>query len=70
MWLRRRATRGQALAEFALVAPIFFALLLSVIVLGLWVFYNQQLQNAAREAAHMDDAAVLAVIDAVSEAVR
>jgi TadE-like protein len=48
-----RATRerGQALAEFALVFPFFMLLLMSVIVLGLWVFYNQQLENAAREAA-------------------
>jgi hypothetical protein len=47
----RREDRGQALTEFALVAPIFFAILLSVIVFGIWVFYNQQLENAAREAA-------------------
>lgn len=52
MWLRGRQSRdGQALTEFALVAPIFFAVLLSIVVLGLWVFYNQQLENAAREAA-------------------
>jgi hypothetical protein len=52
MWLKRRSSDpGQALTEFALVAPFFFAALLSVIVLGLWVFFNQQLENAAREAA-------------------
>lgn len=43
--------RGQSLAEFALVFPFFMLLLMSIIVLGLWVFYNQQLENAAREAA-------------------
>jgi hypothetical protein len=50
MRLRRRS-RGQALLEFALVFPIFFLLLMFVIVLGLYVFYNQQLENAAREGA-------------------
>jgi hypothetical protein len=39
------------MVEFALVFPLFLLLLMSVIVLGLWVFYNQQLENAAREAA-------------------
>jgi len=42
---------GQALAEFALTSPLFLFLLLSVVVLGLWVFFNQQLENAAREGA-------------------
>jgi hypothetical protein len=44
-------TRGQALAEFALVFPIFVLVLFGIISLGLWVFYQQQLSNAAREAA-------------------
>ena len=43
--------RGQALVEFALVFPLFVLLLMSIITFGLYVFYNQQLQNAAREAA-------------------
>jgi hypothetical protein len=47
----RNGARGQALTEFALVVPWFLLLLFSVIVLGLWVFYNQQLENAVREAA-------------------
>ena len=52
MWLSRPSrTRGQALAEFALVFPIFALLLFSIITFGLYIFYNQQLQNAAREAA-------------------
>src|SRR6266511_2340636 len=43
--------RGQALVEFAMVFPLFLLLLMSIITFGLYVFYNQQLQNAAREAA-------------------
>lgn len=53
-WLRRRSrrqSRGQALVEFALAAPLFFMVLTGIIVLGIIVFYNQQLANAAREAA-------------------
>lgn len=53
MRLRRhgRARRGQALVEFALVFPLFFLVLMSIVVFGMYVFYNQQLENAAREAA-------------------
>jgi len=43
--------RGQALVEFALVFPMFLLLLFSIISFGLYIFYNQQLTNAAREAA-------------------
>jgi hypothetical protein len=43
--------RGQALVEFALVIPIFLAVLLSLITLGLYVFYQQQLNGAANDAA-------------------
>jgi uncharacterized protein (UPF0333 family) len=46
-----RRGRGQALVEFALVFPLFLLVLMSIIVFGLYVFYNQQLENAAREAA-------------------
>jgi TadE-like protein len=51
---RRRgwpAGRGQALTEFALVFPLFMMVLFGLIVVGLYVFYNQQLANAARESA-------------------
>jgi hypothetical protein len=55
MWLtlrgRKPRSRGQALVEFVLVFPMFMLLLCSVIVLGLYVFYNQQLANATSEAA-------------------
>jgi TadE-like protein len=46
-----RPRRGQALVEFALVFPLFMLLLMSIITFGLYIFYNQQLSNAAREAA-------------------
>jgi hypothetical protein len=49
--MRLKHRRGQALVEFALVFPLFMLLLMSIIVFGLFVFYNQQLENAAREAA-------------------
>jgi hypothetical protein len=48
---RRGRPRGQALTEFALVFPILAIALFGIISLGLWVFYQQQLSNAAREAA-------------------
>lgn len=49
--MHRPTTRGQALVEFALILPLFTMVLTGVIVLGIIVFYNQQLTNAAREAA-------------------
>jgi hypothetical protein len=53
--MRRRVnddrSRGQALAEFALVFPIFAMVLFGIFSLGLWVFYQQQLSSAARDAA-------------------
>jgi hypothetical protein len=54
MMQRRRQhshSRGQALVEFALILPLFLMVLTGVIVFGVIVFYNQQLTNAAREAA-------------------
>lgn len=48
---RRRRDRGQSLAEFALVAPIFFLLVFSVIQLGLVFGTQNGLVNGAREAA-------------------
>lgn len=46
-----RSQRGQALAEFALTFPIAILVIFAVVVLGLYVFYQQQLTNVAREAA-------------------
>lgn len=39
------------MVELALVAPLFIMLLTGIIVLGVGLFYQQQLTNAAREAA-------------------
>jgi hypothetical protein len=47
----RRKQGGQALVEFALVFPIALLVIVGIIVLGLYVFYQQQLTNVAREAA-------------------
>jgi hypothetical protein len=50
--LRRvRRPRGQALVEFAFVAPIFFLMLFAIIDFGRYVYYVQILNNAAREGA-------------------
>ena len=42
---------GQALVETALVLPIFLAVVFGTLVFGLWLFYQQQVTNAAREMA-------------------
>jgi len=47
----REDRRGQALTEFALVFPIMALLVFGMVSVGLWVFYQQQLSNAVREAA-------------------
>jgi hypothetical protein len=47
----RHEHRGQALVEFALVFPIAMLVIFSIIVMGLYIFYQQQLTNVAREAA-------------------
>jgi TadE-like protein len=48
---RGRAERGQSLAEFALVAPIFFLLVFAVIQFGLIFGTQNGLVNGVREAA-------------------
>ncbi len=47
----RDASRGQALVEFALVIPMFLAMLFGIVDLGRVVWANNSLANAAREAA-------------------
>ncbi len=42
---------GQALVEFAFVAPLFFLILFATIDFGRYVYYVQILNNAAREGA-------------------
>jgi hypothetical protein len=44
-------TTGQALVEFALVAPVFFLLLFGIIEGGRFIFYYETLNNATREGA-------------------
>ncbi|HEU4672187.1 MAG TPA: TadE/TadG family type IV pilus assembly protein [Candidatus Limnocylindrales bacterium] len=46
-----RYSRGQALTEFALVAPLFFLMLFAIIEGGRFVFYYEVLNNATREGA-------------------
>ncbi len=48
---RARSRRGQVLVEFALVIPMAALVIFGIISLGLWVFYQQQATNVAREAA-------------------
>ncbi len=47
----RTTASGQGLVEFALVIPFALAFIFGIIALGLAVFYQQQIANAAREAA-------------------
>jgi hypothetical protein len=47
----RKQWRGQGVAEFAIVAPIAFMVIFGIISVGLYVFYQQQVTNVAREAA-------------------
>jgi hypothetical protein len=46
-----RSPSGQAMVELALIFPLFIMLLFGIITLGIGVFYQQQVTNAAREAA-------------------
>ncbi len=47
----RRPGAGQALVEFAFVAPLFFLLLFGIIEAGRFIFYYEILNNATREGA-------------------
>lgn len=49
-WLRNGAA-GQTLIETALVMPLVIAVITGTIVVGIGLFYQQQVDNAAREAA-------------------
>jgi TadE-like protein len=51
MYWTPRPRNGQTMVELALVLPLFIMVVVGIIVLGIGVFYNQQLTNAAREAA-------------------
>ena len=47
----RRRPAGQAMVEFALVAPMFFLLLFGIVEAGRFIFYYENLSHAAREGA-------------------
>jgi hypothetical protein len=51
MLSRRPSQKGQTLVEFALIVPLLVVLISGIITLGIGVFVQQQLTNAAREAA-------------------
>lgn len=46
-----RPQRGQTLVETALILPVFVLVISGIIVIGLGVFYQQQVTNIAREGA-------------------
>jgi len=48
---RSQRSRGQALVEFALVFPLVMLVIFAIIVIGLYVFYQQEITNVGREAA-------------------
>lgn len=49
--MRANATRGSAALEFALIAPVFFALLFGIMETGIMYFSQFALQNAVVQAA-------------------
>jgi hypothetical protein len=50
-WRTHRHPVGQAMVEFALVAPLFFLLLFGIIEAGRFIFYYETLSHATREGA-------------------
>lgn len=46
-----RRAPGQAMVEFALVAPLFFLLLFGIVEAGRFIFYYETLSHATREGA-------------------
>jgi len=51
--LRKPRSRGQALVEFALVIPMFLLLIFGIVDIGRYVYTNNALNQAAREAARV-----------------
>jgi Flp pilus assembly protein TadG len=49
--LRRKASRGQTLVEFALIIPLFVLLLFGIVDFGRAVLASNSISNAAREGA-------------------
>ena len=54
----RRRRRGQAIAEFAVVAPIFFLILFGIIDFGRYVYTANAINNGTREGARSGSVAV------------
>lgn len=50
---RRERSRGQALVEFAIILPVFFLVVAGMFDLGLGVYSDLTLVNAAREGARL-----------------
>jgi len=51
--LNRRRSRGQAMVEFALIAPIFFLILFGIVDMARYVYTLNTLQQVARESARV-----------------
>lgn len=51
--VRKRAQSGSALIEFALIAPVFFLLLFSIMEVGIIFFAQSTLQHGANDIARM-----------------
>src|SRR5690242_12569352 len=51
--LRRDGSKGSAAIEFAMVAPVFFLLLMGTIEAGIIFFAQSSLQNALNDAARL-----------------
>ncbi len=52
-WLCRRNRRGAAAVEFALVAPLFFLMIMGMIEFGRLIMVQQIITNASREGARL-----------------
>jgi Flp pilus assembly protein TadG len=51
--LRAESTKGSAIVEFAMVAPVFFLLLMGTVEAGIIFFAQSSLQNAVNDVARM-----------------
>ena len=65
----RSALRGQAIVEFALIAPIFLLLTMGVVDLGRGVLYNNMLSDAAREGARVGVVSTKTVAEMCAQAI-
>ena len=52
-WLCRKHRRGAAAVEFAIIAPVFFLLIMGMIEIGRAVMVQQIITNASREGARL-----------------